>query len=195
VPTISETSGVAIPWAVDGHSFWDEQHEQPQVTIFTGDGLATAPVVSLEQKRDALLQRQVRFFGERDDEPGVYGIGPHPELIGRPVSDLQQEPSTGLGATLAGEVKALLADWPRGSRAVPTPIYGSLEGDEAGETLPIAVAVNGRIAAVSWTDGSGSETYSTFVPEAAFHPGRNRVAVFAIEEGADGVTLARLGSA
>jgi hypothetical protein len=54
------------------------------------------------------------------------------------------------------------------------------------------VAVNGRIAAVSWTDGGGSATFSALLPEESFRPGRNRVEVFLIREGSGGIALTSL---
>ena len=52
--------------------------------------------------------------------------------------------------------------------------------------------MNGRIAAVSWTDGGGSRTYSALLPEESFRPGANRVEVYLIREGSRGIALTSL---
>ena len=193
VPTIAEIAGVPLPWEVDGRSLSDEQRTPDQVRILGSDGLVTAPLDALVQARDALVERQIGLFGEGAGGPGIFSIGPHPELIGQRVATTTKGEPAGLEATLAGEVRSLLRDLPRDSSAVPSPVYGSLEGDGAENRLPIAVAVNGRIAAVSWTDGGGSATFSALLPEESFRPGRNRVEVFLIREDTGGVELASLG--
>jgi hypothetical protein len=193
LPTVSEIAGAAIPWHVDGLPLLDKSSGLAEVRVRAKDTLVTAPIAALERKRDALVERQVRLFGEGDNGSGIFGIGPHPELIGRRVATLQRSSSVGLRVVIAGEVERLLADLPRRSEAVPSPIYGSLEGEGATQRLPIAVAVNGRIGAVAWTDGRGSESFSALVPEESFRPGRNRVEVFAVEEGPSGVALVSLG--
>lgn len=192
VPTIAEIAGVPLPWPVDGRSLSDERVDSAQVSILGKDALVTSPLAPLIRARDALVQRQIGFFGEGDDELGIFGLGPHPELIGQRVADLRTGTPADLEATIAEEAANLLADLPYGSRVVPSPVYGTLEGEGAGDRLPIAVAVNGRIAAVSWTDGRGSKTYSALLPEESFRPGSNRVAVFLIREGSRGVALTSL---
>jgi hypothetical protein len=193
VPTISEIAGVPLPWEVDGRSLYAETQEDGRVRILSEDAWVTAPPGPLEAQRDELVRRQASLFGELDDEPGIFGIGPHRELIGRRVSEFAPAPPIELEASVADEVRTLLADLPSGSARVPTPIYGSLEGEGAANRLPIAVAVNGRIAAVSWSDGGASRTYSAFLPEEVFRPGLNRLELFVIDEGSSGIELASLG--
>ena len=66
------------------------------------------------------------------------------------------------------------------------------EGLESGR-LPLAVSVNGRIAAVTRTyrDEDGVVRFSALVPESAFRPGANPVGVFVVSEDG-GVVLERL---
>jgi sulfatase-like protein len=193
VPTIAEIAGVPLPWEVDGRPVSDERRGPDQVRILGKDVLVTAPLDALVRARDALVDRQLGMFGEGEDEPGIFGIGPHPELIGQRVAAATTTAATGLEVTLAGEVRSLLRNLPQASPTVPSPVYGSLEGDGAGSRLPIAIAVNGRFAAVSWTDGGGSATFSALLPEESFRPGRNRVEVFLIREDSRGLALASLG--
>jgi len=193
VPTIAEIAGVPLPWEVDGRSLSDERPGPGHVQVLGKDALVTAPVDDLVRARDALVERQVGLFGEGEGEPGIFGIGPHPELIGQRVAAAKRGAPADLEATLADEVRSLLRDLPRDSFRVPSPVYGTLEGDRADDRLPFAVAVNGRIAAVSWTDGRGSAMFSALLPEEAFRPGRNRVEVFLIRDGSGGVELASLG--
>ena len=192
VPTIAEIAGIPLPWPVDGRSLSEERSESAQVRVLGKDALVTTSLASLIRARDALVQRQIGFFGEGDDELGILGLGPHPELIGQRLVDVPKGPPADLEATIANEVTSLLEDLPRGSPVVPSPVYGMLEGEGAETRLPIAVAVNGRIAAVSWTDGRGSRTYSALLPEESFRPGPNRVEVFLIREGSGGVALTSL---
>ena len=192
VPTIAEIAGIPLPWPVDGRPLSEERGDSAQVSVLGKDALVTAPLAPLIRARDALVERQIALFGEGDDEPGIFGLGPHPELIGQRVTDVRNGPPADLEAKIADEVTSLLADLPRSSPVVPSPVYGVLEGDGAEARLPIAVAVNGRIAAVSWTDGGGSRTYSALLPEESFRPGPNRVEVFLIREGSGGIALTSL---
>ena len=89
LPTVSEVAGVPITWQVDGRPLSDERTERPEVQVLSEDVLVTAPLESLVRERDALVERQIGFFGERGDQPGIFGIGPHPELIGQLVADVR----------------------------------------------------------------------------------------------------------
>ena len=75
----------------------------------------------------------------------------------------------------------LLRRFPRGSALVPSPLAGTLSGVRAGQ--PVAVALNGRIAAVSVAyrnPGGGPVRFSALAGENAFRTGRNAVRVFVL---------------
>jgi sulfatase-like protein len=195
LPTISRLTGVPLPWHVDGRSLFDPKNHPAQIDVHAKAARIRVPVGPLEQKRDAAVRRQVGWFGSGRGGPGLWGIGPHPELLGTRVADLPVTGSSGLRATISAEVRARLAHLPKGSDVLPTPVYGSLQGDGADTRLPLAVSVNGRIAAVTFSNGNGSSSYSALVPEESFRTGANQAAVFLIETSGSGLELRRLGGA
>jgi hypothetical protein len=77
---------------------------------------------------------------------------------------------------------------------VPALIEGDVEGDTAQPGRPLAIAVNGRIAATTKTYDNGRHVHFTsLVPEGAFRDGANSVDVYAVRQVSGAVRLARLG--
>lgn len=77
---------------------------------------------------------------------------------------------------------------------VPALLAGTVSGPGSAAGRGIAVAVNGRIAAVSRTFGeSGTVRFSVLVPDSALRAGANRAELFWIEDGPGGATLESLG--
>ena len=71
----------------------------------------------------------------------------------------------------------------RESGFVPAEITGRLRGGRPGGGRPLAIAVNGRIAAVARTfslAGSHTESFAVIVPEWTLGPGENDVRAFEI---------------
>ena len=69
------------------------------------------------------------------------------------------------------------------SSYVPGEITGEIHAGAPGGGRPIAVVVNGRVAATGRTfslEGSDVESFEAIVPEAAFRRGRNEARVFEI---------------
>ena len=134
------------------------------------------PADEFEQERDQVVERNVRLFGTgRDGPERVYRLGPNQELIGRPASAAGDRLDVDL--VYAADYE----DVDAASPYLPNHVVGQVrsEGDTGRE---IAVAVNGRIAAVGSTfelaEGDEGELVSVMVPPSAFRGGRNRVEVF-----------------
>ncbi|HMI99818.1 MAG TPA: sulfatase-like hydrolase/transferase [Gaiellaceae bacterium] len=193
VPTIADVLRISIPWHVDGRSLFGPGHSQ-RVDFLTARGWAHADVHTLERRRDHTLHRQLALFGAGNTPPGLLGLGPHPELRGRPVAELRVVRGAAR-ASVDGNIADLLRSLPDGSDRVPAQVMGSIRGPGAAANRPLALAVNGRIAAVSKTYRQGSTVrYSAMAPESALHPGRNEVELFWIVQGRNGLVLESLGS-
>ncbi len=187
VPTIAQVLGIHIPWHVDGRSLLGPGHSG-QVSFMTDRGLATADVRSLEKQRARTLRRKAALFGS-----GLLAFGPHPELHGRPVAEVRIREATA-HASVDSEIADLLHSLPRGVDTVPAQVMGSVTGPGATEDRPIALAINGRIAAVSKTYREGvSVRYSAMAPESALHPGNNEVELFWVLDTPTGLVLESLG--
>jgi hypothetical protein len=149
------------------------------------------PAEQFERERRALIDRNQRLFGSGRDGPvRLFRIGSHQELLGRPVSSRPGGPSV-VELSYADEY----GDVDPRSGFVPAHVVGRVKHGGAGGR-DIAVAVNGRVAAVGSTfrlaTGEEGELFSVMVPEASFKPGRNRVEIFEVSPGG---ALRRLGGA
>ena len=72
-------------------------------------------------------------------------------------------------------------------------ITGRLDGAPAG--IALALAVNGRVAAVARSYAYGGDVrFSALIPESALRAGANAVEVYAVSAAAGALRLERLGS-
>lgn len=179
LPTIADELGVDLPWRMDGRSAeGPEPPGRPAVDMLTR---AWEPLrldaTDLERRMRAELARKVGFFGSGNDGPGLYAVGPHQELLGRPVSALGAV--DGGDASAAIDAASELANVNlRGQ--LPSPLGGRISGAGPGRH-DLAFAVNGRVATVSRSfPWEGQERFSAFVPPEAFRSGRNPVEVFLV---------------
>lgn len=194
LPTMADALGVNLPWPVDGRSALSPSYRpSPDVRMFRIAGAtASEAFASLSRRRDAVLAERIRLFGAGRSEPGLFGFGPHAELVGRRASELLSGGDSGLSAAAPGEVRYD----PEGATA-PTLVAGKLEGDGAVPGLDLAVAVNGRIEAVtrSYAAPSGAPAVSVLVPERSFRAGSNRIELYRVREVGVRLTLARIAPA
>jgi hypothetical protein len=144
------------------------------------------------------VRRKTAWFGSgggRNPE-ALYRIGPHTELVGRRAADV---PRMGTGeddgesphATIDQTSDLRFVD--PTSRFIPGQITGTIERGHPGGGRPVALAVNGTIAATGRTfslDGTPEvENFELIVPESAFRRGSNEVRVLEIVPGTGGPAL------
>jgi len=124
--------------------------------------------------------------GEGDDRPGLLGIGPRPDLLGRPVDGMTAAETSGPTFESYG-----VSDFDPDSPFAPVRVYGRIHGAPAGED--IAIAVNGRIVAVTRSFEHDGETLVTAVtPEDAYTPGANTVRLYVVTAAGNGTVLEEL---
>jgi hypothetical protein len=176
LPTLARYVHLKIPYHVDGKSLIGRQlPKDGTVSLLVGNGkYATARLSDLQALRRQALAEQIASFGT--SQADLYRIGPHQELLGRLVSNLPVTPSRSSGVQLANQ--NLLQTVDLHANLIPTWIQGDLSGGvHDGDDL--AVAVNGRIAAVTEAFDAGGQTkFAAMVPESSMHDGRNDVSVF-----------------
>ena len=195
VATIADLLGTRVFYEQDGRSvFSEEVRRRREVAVQTRDfsRVVRIGLPELERRRAARRRQWARLFGTGAESNLLYGdpwarayrIGPHRELLDRPVASLD--------AARAGPVRAevanasLLARVARDGRSLPTRVTGPLRGIPADEHRDLALAVNGRIRAVGrsfdlWW--KSREYFSFMVPEDALRPGRNRLELFEVRPG------------
>jgi hypothetical protein len=137
-------------------------------------GTLSLTLAELSARRQANLAR----FG-RDFAHGLYGIGPHPELIGQPAAAA----GTPEQAQLTPEVRKLLGAVDTKSNFLPANVTGRVTAPGAKPGEPLALVLNGKVAAVGWSAGLKGDKrvyFSFFAAPEAFRDGANSARVYKI---------------
>lgn len=183
LPTIADVLGVRLPWPVDGRSaFTTGPRARARVaTSPDGDEGFFVTARELGRRLNSALDRQAGLFGR-----GLYRVGPRAELVGRRVSDLRVRDARGVTSELA---RPELFRNARGGVS-PAHVVGTLHGVGAGRD--VAVAVNGRIAAVGRTlSFRGATRFEALAPDRAFRAGQNAVAIYIVSKAGGPIVLDR----
>jgi hypothetical protein len=153
-----------------------------------GDQAVSAPLSVLRARRARALAQQLRTFGGTPSS--VYRIGPDRDLVGQRLSDLQVRPSENAGVELQGQQLLNVVD--THTDLLPTWVEGRLTGQHL-SSANVALAVNGRVAAVTKTfEGSGGTSFAAMVPASALRNGHNDVTVLLVRRGEGTRTLEQL---
>lgn len=180
LPTVFDVLGLDPKVQMDGRSaFSDEVQNRTELRMLIRNSFDELKISApeFERERQRIIDRNIRLFGTgRDDR--IYRIGPNPELIG------EQADSAGLEKL---DVELPYASEYRrvdpGSGFVPAHVVARVRGGGEGGR-EIAVAVNGRIAAVGETftlaTGQEGELVSVMVPPESFEQGSNEVEIFEV---------------
>jgi hypothetical protein len=180
VPTVADAAGLEMPWKVDGHSVLEHGDSSP-VAVYREQGMKgrvfRTSLANYERARRAALRRKSQLFSH-----GLYGIGPRPDLIGKPVDSLAGT-LVPAQATLNSELSEALETVDTKSSFIPANLAGRISGLPRG--IPLALALNGKVAAVGWTaqlKGDKAVYFSFFAPPEAFQDGRNSARVYRIAD-------------
>jgi hypothetical protein len=184
LPTIADVLGVRVPWKTDGRS-----------VLKGGSG---SNVVQLENVKaslsDALrlrthsLERQIALFGTGTWGPRLAATGPFWRLVGKDVDTLNVAGTADTEGVVDAVGSKLLRSLPNNSPLVPSPVSGKFPGLKTGGM--VAVALNGRIAAVAPTyESGGKQRFSLLPSDSAFKAGRNDVRMFFVSGPAVAPTL------
>ncbi len=194
LPTVAHLLGAPLGFAVDGTQAYGETvRDRDGVTIQRRDlsGSIYVDAKEIEARRRLQTRRRAALFGN-GPWSRVYRIGPNRGLLGRSVATL---PGVGAGAVRATfSVPRSLADVRRSAQAVPTLAAGAITGGGALSDRPLALAVNGRIAAVGRSfhfKVEPQEYFALNLPESRLRDGRNSMQLYEVV-GAN--TLVPLGS-
>src|SRR3954451_8185051 len=178
LPTILRAAQLKkIPAAVASDALGTRPKQAPKwISVLTNrSGVVELDPPTLLRRRAATIAERARRFGTGADVARLFKIGAHPELIGRRPTGLRP-----IRARLYGPRRFLDVDL-HGHR-VPSNVIGRLQARPPANR-DIAVAVNGRIAAVGRSfrpTGSSETTFSLLVPESAFRQGRNDVRLYTV---------------
>jgi hypothetical protein len=173
LPTIADVLGIRLPWQTDGRSVLRGGNDSNVVQLEN----VKAPLAAALAQRRRTLSRQIALFGTGTWGPQFAGTGPYRRLVGRPVSALHVNAKLDNQAVIDKTGSKLLDSLPANSPLIPSPVTGYLPHLHRGQD--IALALNGRIAAVSHTYGTGGKLrFSLLAADTSFRPGNNDVRIF-----------------
>jgi hypothetical protein len=143
VPTIAKAIGVEIPWQVDGVPAGERTDEAIEITNYRGAQIdSTLPKLLRQRARFVATQGKLLQTGRGWN--ALIESGPGSELIGTPVPRSLPDAE--------GEGDMILSAEPDDPDSVNAVVAGELRGVKPG--TPLAIAVNGRVAAA--TSGVGT---------------------------------------
>jgi len=196
LPTMARALGLKIPWRTEGMRLvgrpvaparkWITLHER-------SGGAFTRTLAELRSEEQRSLRRKFALFGEGNERPGIYGLGPARSLLGLPLP-LSPTPALPLRILLNGQ-RYLRSVRPRAG-FVPAYLTGRILGSAPTTHRDVVVAVNGRVAATARTyhlTGGRQEFFSALVPESVLGRGPNRVEVLPLSSGARLIRAPRPG--
>jgi hypothetical protein len=195
VATIADLLDTDIGYKQDGRSAFSEAVKRRRgLALSTRDfaQIVRIGLPELERRRGAWRRRWTRLFGTGAESALLYGdpwarayrIGPHRELLDRPVAGLRVRRAGHSSASLANA--SLYENVSRRAGLLPTRVTGRLYGVPVDEHRDLALAVNGRIRAVGRSFDfirQRFEYYSFMLPESALREGANRLELFAVRPG------------
>jgi hypothetical protein len=191
LPTIARVLRTTVPWPIAGKSLIGRRlPSDGNVSVLNHYGTpVTASLAALRAQRSRDLLEQAATFGT-GSFAAVYRIGPHRELVGRRVTSLRVRMSSGARAQITDA--SLLDAVDPTSEILPSYIEGQLTG-MGSQTADVAIAVNGRVEAVTRTFRQGGKiTFSAFVPERSLRAGRNAVEIFRVTRKGSRIVLDEL---
>jgi hypothetical protein len=195
LPTIADVLGIRLPFRVDGRSLLPPRPVPATLEFRHSDGSRVdVERATLERGKAASLAHQLDLLGTGTWDR-AYRIGPHRELIGRPVSALPALPRGPMTATVEDAAKLSHVDLEASES--PSHIAGRLSGGEP-DGHQLAFALNGRIVSTGSSFasiGRNRLNFSSLLPPDAFRSGANRLDVYEIGNSDGRLGLVPLGGA
>ncbi|MGA7397914.1 MAG: sulfatase-like hydrolase/transferase [Solirubrobacterales bacterium] len=191
LPQIAGQLGIDYPW---------DEVECPadEVTVLNSPrGEGTATLDQMESQRQVLVNRIQRVFGTDVGWGPTYRFGPHKDLIGSKVSQLNANTDIASHRMRAEpERRNPVKEYEPNSPSVLGLLQkGYLQNVDDNRVL--AVAVDDRIEAVGWTfkDGFGfGPGYSILLPPESLKKGFNKVDIYLVEDNGKKLTIIYDGS-
>jgi len=192
LPTIADLLGAELPWKSDGRSLRGGP-APPRRTVRVGASEGPdlrRSFAEFTRQRDAFVGQLVRLFGSGDQSlyapPAQDGFD---RALNEP-SQIVRRPGAQVRLDSTRSFQSVDPTAP----LVPVFVTGQVSGIGVGEQL--AVAVNGRVAATTYTFEEGGQTaFSAVVAPQSFRRGANSVQVLAVRGSGAQLALESLGKA
>jgi hypothetical protein len=186
LPSMADALGIELPFVVDGQSLLGDRATARALRTFIARGqtrINTRDVTDWRRSSEISLARRIDRFGTGPWDL-IYALPGTRDLIGRPLAAYTRRTGT-LGVRIVeperfGNVRL-------GSADLPLHVRGRVFGGSAG---PLAVAVNGRIAATTMPFlERGTTVFATMIPERLLDEGANDVETFVVESSGGTIAL------
>ena len=192
LPTIAAGLGVRVPWETDGWNVFAEgKTPRPAKTMVISGRRLEGPG-DLGGALAESVARKLATFANGD--PAKPRLGVHDDLVGATVAGLRSAQLADFRVVI--ESASLLNQVDFDASFVPAHIIGGIVLPEGGSTIPpLAIAVNGVVAAVTRTYPfrayGHAVPWEVLVDPGLFEQGANTVGVYAITTGSDGGLVLR----
>jgi len=190
VPTVAEVLGIRLPWRVDGESLLGKASRRSVVVVARRGGVVVkVPIQEMVRDREATIAHKFAAFGEGHDS--LYRIGANKWLLGRRVAGLQHARSIEVRIDKGDQLRNVRLE----SGYLPVRISGHVTAGRIEPGAELAVAVNGRVAALTQCFWSNErQRFRALVPESTLREGFNEVDVLLVRGRGEGATLVSVGS-
>jgi hypothetical protein len=184
LPTILDALGGTASADLDGRSLMDDRSPGRSARTFilrNRSHVARRTIDESSLDPAPSLERKLRRFGS-GDWTGLFARPDARHLLGLDANGPAVQPAADVRVTIRSPERF---DDVRLARD-PLPLYvRGVVDTQRPDPVNVAVAVNGRVAAVVQSyQERGEHVFGTLIPEASLHDGRNTVAAFAIEAAA-----------
>ena len=186
LPTVAAILGMRLPFKVDGRSLVGDGLPDRAMRTFIDRGrnsVSRRDVTNWRPSSQVSLARRMSRFGVGgyDTFYTVPGTG---DLLGRLAAEFPRRAGT-LRVQLASPGR--FADVDTASDTLPLHVRGRVFSRD---TQPVAVVVNGRIAATTTPYVErGTSVFATMIPEGALRAGRNEIETFLVDRSGGATTL------
>jgi hypothetical protein len=189
LPTIADVLEIRLPWAVDGTSLLRRTGRRTDVVVRGDEVSVRVSLAEVERRLGDSIRSKTEVFGHGGTS--IFRIGVHRRLLGTKV--LQTHVTDRVRVELEDE--GAYADVDTEFVFSPALISGFVERGALDKRVELAVAVNGRVRALTRCfSAGGRERFRALVPPSSFRPGFNRIEVFMIDSEGGTSRLVRIGS-
>jgi hypothetical protein len=190
LPTMADLLGIPLPWSTDGASAADIQApERPHKVLNTLQSGGQTLEGHFPQRAES-LRLMLERFGNGQDPLGLYRLGPHGEIVGRRLDELNIGPESSCRVQCGLALE--LGEHRKDDRYTPCVLRGHVVVAE-GEKLPVhlAVSVRGVVQAVTRTYNipDMEHQWRAALPEQTLQDGDNQVRMFVVESQGNELTL------
>ncbi len=145
LPTIADVLGIRMPWRVDGSSLAGPAVKREKAIMLRDEGdWVSVSQEEVKRQRENLVRWKTRLFGEGHDS--LFAIGVNKQLLGARVDESWPSSET---ARVKIEHESQLANVRTSSSFLPAHIAGFVDAGRVAKGTEFAVAVNGRIRALT----------------------------------------------